>query len=251
MPKKFSKTKFLYRALKYRFVEDKAELDYITQSINSGDFVLDIGAHKGGYLHWLRKSVGNHGEIVAFEPQPSLYSYIKGAISAYGYSNVTLHHAGVSSKKGKLNLFIPKKEGLTSPGATFEDRPHVEGGHYIEVPVLKIDEILESRSKKVALIKIDVEGHELEVFKGAAQLLKTDKPKLIFECENRHLNHMKVEDVFDYLKQLNYMGYFFNHGKKIPIEEFDADKHQAINESKEIINKKAYCNNFVFEPSNS
>ncbi|WP_420385727.1 FkbM family methyltransferase [Roseivirga sp.] len=251
MPKKFSKTKFLYRALKYRFVEDKAELDYITQSVNPGDFVLDIGAHKGGYLHWLRKSVGDQGQIVAFEPQPSLYNYIKEAIAAYGYQNITLHHAGVSSQKGKLNLFIPKAEGLTSPGATFEDRPHVEGGHSIEVPVLQIDEVLEGRSEKVSLIKIDVEGHELEVFKGAEALLKTDQPKLIFECENRHLNHMKVEDVFNYLKQLNYKGYFFNKGKRVAIEEFDANQHQAIDEGKEIINKKAYCNNFVFEPTSS
>lgn len=248
MSKKFSKPEFLYRSLKYRYIEDKPELDYIIGSINKGDTVLDIGAHKGGYLYWLRKSVGNEGSVIAYEPQPTLFNYLEKFISAYNFKNVSLYHAGVSSRKGSMKLFIPKAEGLTSPGATFEERPLVEGGHYIEVPVLQMDEALRDRSKKVSLIKIDVEGHELEVFKGAIELLQTDRPKLIFECENRHLNNSKVEDVFDFLQQLKYKGYFFQKGKRTTIEKFEASKHQAITPDRQIINKKEYCNNFVFEP---
>ena len=84
------------------------------QSIETGDFVLDIGTHKGGYLHWLRATVGSEGWVTAFEPQPSLYEYVRQAIEAYNYKNITLYHAGVSSRESTLDLFIPKAKGLTS-----------------------------------------------------------------------------------------------------------------------------------------
>ena len=211
MAKKFSKAEFLYRAYKYRYVEDKAELVYLVKNINPGDFVLDIGAHKGGYLHWIRKTTGANGKVMAFEPQPILYDYLKKSIGSFGYKNVKLHNAGVSSEAGSLELFVPKAEGLTSPGATFEKRMDQQG-HFIDVPVFKIDELLEDRERPVSFIKIDVEGHELEVFKGAEELLMEDKPKLLFECENRHLNDRTVHDVFDYLKDLGFEGSFFKNG---------------------------------------
>lgn len=248
--KRFSKTKFLYRAYKYRYRDDAEELRYLVKNIKEGDFALDVGAHKGGYLHWIRKGVGNGGQVVAFEPQPSLYEYLSDMITAYRYSNVTLHHAGLSSEEGSLDLYIPKAEGLTSPGATFEKRADDSRGHYVTVPVLQLDKLLKDRTQPVNFIKMDVEGHELEVFKGAADLLAKDRPKLIFECENRHLNGLKVEDVFDYLTGLGYEGYFFLNGKLVPLSEFKADVHQRTHADKEIVNKKFYANNFVFEPKN-
>ena len=246
----FSKTKFLYRAYKYRYKDDIGELKYIVNAIKAGDFALDIGAHKGGYLHWIRKAVGKNGQVVAFEPQPTLYEYLKQMIATYRLSHVTLHHAGLSSKEGELKLFIPKAEGLTSPGATFEKRADTSRGHFIKVPVLQLDKTLHNRKAPINFLKIDVEGHELEVFKGAEEILKKDRPKMIFECENRHLNQGTVKDVFSYLENLNYQGYFFWMGQLRPLSEFDMKKHQAI-EGSQIVNKKAYANNFVFEPANS
>lgn len=246
-PNRFSKIKFLYRALKYRHKDDRAELSYILQHIEKGDLVLDIGAHKGGYLHWIRTAVGNSGNVIAFEPQAILYDYLNSAIKAYGYKNIILHHAGVSSSNGTLNLFVPKVEGGTSPGATLEKRTDTSSGHYQKVPVYKLDDLLAKHSKKVRLIKLDVEGHELEVFKGAQEILLNDKPKLIFECENRHLNGIQVKDVFTYLESLNYKGYFFEKGKITPLEKFEASIHQKTQDG-EIVDKTSYANNFVFEP---
>lgn len=247
MPKKFSKIRFLYRAYKYRYVEDGPELKYISNSIESGELVLDIGTHKGGYLYWIHKATGKNGQVIAFEPQPTLYDYVKQAISSFKMKNVDFYHGGLSSKRGTLDLFIPKAEGLTSPGATFEKR---EGrkGHFITVPIYQLDELLAERTRPVSFIKMDVEGHELEVFKGADQILKTDRPKLIFECENRHLNGKSVSDIFQYIQDLGYEGYFFKKGKRRPLSEFNPKEDQRVDENLKIIDKKAYCNNFVFEP---
>lgn len=250
MPKpvrKFSKTKFLYRAYKYRFRDDVSELTYIQNNLNKGDFSLDVGAHKGGYLHWIMKSVGVKGRVEAFEPQPVLYQYLTEMQLAYRYNNLTLNHAGLSSKQGQLQLFIPKAEGLTSPGATFEQRKDTQDGHFVEVPVYMLDEHLAGRRQAVSLIKMDVEGHELEVFKGALDILTKDRPKLIFECENRHLNNLTVQDIFRYLENLGYQGRFFLNGKSIDVASFDENIHQRTNAENEISDKKAYVNNFAFE----
>ena len=248
MSKKFSKFRFLYRTYKYRFVEDVSELKYITSKVNHGDFVLDIGAHKGGYLHWIRKAVGERGKVIAFEPQPILFQYLTEAIEGFRYTNIDLHQAGVSSKEGSLELFIPKAQGLTSPGATFENR---EGqiGHSFQVPIVQLDQLLARREQPISLIKVDVEGHELEVFKGANELLKKDRPNLIFECEKRHLNDLMIKDIFQHLQNLDYLGYFFYNGRKTPIKDFDPSIHQIIDSKKDIVNKRTYSNNFVFEPT--
>ncbi len=242
-----SKLKFLFRAWKYRYKNDREELSYLSNNIQKGDFVLDIGAHKGGYLYWLRRFVGIKGHVIAFEPQPILYNYLNRIIETFGYNNIDLHHAGISSQAGKLELFVPKEMGQTSPGATFEKRLNKKKGHTIEVEVFQLDRFMAQRKRKVDFIKLDVEGHELEVFKGATTILQQDQPTLIFECENRHLNGIKVQDIFKYLTALNYEGFFFAKNDMHPIIEFDAEKHQATSATNEIIDKKNYVNNFVFK----
>lgn len=244
---KFSKLKFKFRAFKYRFRNDTSELKYILANVNKNDSVIDIGAHKGAYLYWLRKAVGNNGSIEAFEPQPLLYKYLNDMIDSFGFKNITLNHAGVSSQAGEMNLFVPKAEGFTSPGATFEKRDSSIKGHFHTIPVLTLDEHCKNRSKPITLIKMDVEGHELDAFKGAQEILSTDKPKLIFECENRHLNDKKVEDVFHFLEERGYQGYYFWKGRLEPNSSFESEKHQRINDKKEILDKENYANNFVFE----
>lgn len=245
----FSKVKFLYRAFKYRFRDDKSELEYVINSIKTGQLVLDIGAHKGGYLHWMCKAVGPTGKVIAFEPQPILHTYLTSSISAFNHTNIDLHHAGISAENGELELYIPKADGLTSPGATFEKRDNTDKGHFINVPVYQLDEFLQNRKKKVSFIKIDVEGHELDVFRGAEEILTKDDPKILVECENRHLNGITVFNVFDYLEKLGFEGHFFHKGKRQPIVKFDPEEHQAIN-GKQIVDKKNYANNFTFEKTN-
>lgn len=245
---KFSKMKFLFRTFKYRFRNDIFEIKFILKNVKKGDSVLDIGAHKGGYLYWLRKSIGANGTLVALEPQPTLFSYLRIALGKFDFKNVYLHHAGASSKNSHLELYIPKKEGLTSPGATFESRKDISKGHFIKVPVHKLDDLLKGRAKAINFIKLDVEGHELEVFKGAFNILTNDKPILLFECENRHLNETNVMGVFDYLISLDYKGSFFHNGELKPLSEFDPGLHQAT-QNGEIVNKNNYVNNFVFKPN--
>jgi Methyltransferase FkbM domain len=103
----------------------------------------------------------------------------------------------------------------------------------------------------VGLIKIDVEGHELAVLRGAAHTLRRHQPTLVIEAEERH-HPGAVAAVTEFLGGLGYTGYFDIDGTRRPINEFDPGIHQS---SANIAGWKdgwathgIYVNNFVFLP---
>ena len=102
----------------------------------------------------------------------------------------------------------PVSAGRPSPGASLTHRAvEAESFTTLSVPVVALDDYFDE-SDKVALLKIDVEGAELGVFKGAERILRQHAPLLVFECENRHLAPGNVGDVFSYLDGLGYEGSF-------------------------------------------
>src|SRR5215475_12694629 len=84
------KLKYLYRALRYRFRVDPAEIRFVRQSLQPGQVAVDIGCHKGAYTYWMRRRVGPSGAVYAFEPQPKQVAYLRTTFSTLGYDNVEL-----------------------------------------------------------------------------------------------------------------------------------------------------------------
>ena len=234
------KTKLWYRAWRYRLKHDRAEISYILKSIQPGNTVVDIGAHKGAYTYWLRKRVGTSGKVISFEPQPELAKYLTDMVGLYKWKNVSVENSGLSSEIGQMTLHIPSHS--PSPGATFEKKfsaRDVVRTHSVEVTTL--DEYVNRNipKERITFIKCDVEGHEFEVFKGAENILRDQKPILMFECEQRHHKEHSIYDIFNYLNSMGYKGFFFIDGKIRPLNEFSLETHQAIG-------RKPYINNFLF-----
>src|SRR5215204_3206785 len=98
---------FLYRAYRYRFRVDPAEIRFVRQSLRPGQIAVDIGCHKGAYTYWMRRSVGASGAVYAFEPQPRQVAYLREAFSAMQYDNVEIVPMAVSAKGGQLPLYTP------------------------------------------------------------------------------------------------------------------------------------------------
>jgi FkbM family methyltransferase len=231
----------VYRAWRYRVLLDRMEIRWMRSVLRPGDFALDVGAHKGAYTYWMRRTVGPRGRIVAMEPQPDLAGYLRDVAATAGWRNVVVENMGLSSSDGTGELLVPG-EG-TSPGATFLPGAAPEGARRMTVPVASLDGYLERthRGHQVRLVKCDVEGVELEVFRGARRTLVSHRPLLLFECEARHDPTRDVQDVFGFLHGLGYAGYFFWKGRRCPLEDFDLAVHQ-------VVGRRPYVNNFVFEP---
>ena len=115
----FEKIKLIYRANKYKNKDDRGGISYLKSAIREGQTVFDIGAHKGGYLYFIEKLVGNSGKVFAFEPQSVLYKYLLKMKPLFLWDNVTIEHLALSDIRGTTTLYIPtNKTKTTSPGAT-------------------------------------------------------------------------------------------------------------------------------------
>ena len=161
-------------------------------------------------------------------------------------------HAAVSDKLGKLDLKVPinQKNQQITARASISDVPlkYLGGGCAVEVESITIDSL---NLHDIGFIKIDVEGHELEVLKGAVKSLKKFSPMLQIEVEQRHISY-PMEKVFEFLDSLGYAGFFLENQQLVPIEKFSKYLHQErflVDGHADIVGDiKAYMNNFFFFP---
>ena len=241
------KWRFIYRGLKARYRDQRTELRSLVEALSPDETVIDVGANKGSYLWALSRAVPR-GRVVAFEPQPILVKYLLEACSLAGLHNVTVVSGGVSSASGTLKLAIPGK-GESSPGASFEAAVSSrEDCRFIEVPVVTLDDYFKTEGARIGALKVDVEGHELAVLKGASNLIKKHRPTIVCECEQRHMNEGRVEDVINFIESMGYTGYLVKKGGVIPASEFNPLLHQRQTGDR-FWDAPDYLNNFIFKPS--
>lgn len=234
----FPTLKWIYRAWRYRLINERSEVAFVRSHLKSGDVALDIGAHKGAFTYWMAKRVGPSGHVFSFEPQSVLAQRLIRLTESAHWSHVTVNNLALSSEAGVATLSVPG--GKPSPGATLEPR-NVTSDEQTTVSVSTLDQYFtEHPVPSIKLVKCDVEGHELEVFRGGKNLLRKYKPLLLFECEARHRQDGRLDEVFRYLFDLGYRGEFFCHGKLTSLKQFDPVIHQADPES------SVYAGNFVF-----
>jgi FkbM family methyltransferase len=233
--------RFRVRALKARFRDQKVELGIIRQYLRPTDIACDIGANKGSYIYWLSSWCCN-GAVVAFEPQPELARGLEKICRVIKLGNVKVEAKAVYSHSGEQDLFVPRGH---QPGASLGRKAlQNENFEILSVPLVSLDAYF-SEHDKIGLLKIDAEGAEFDILRGAERILRQHAPLLVFECENRHLAHGRVNDVFSYLENLGYQGYFVCRNQLLAISKFDAAVHQR--QSGEWFWKsKDYCNNFIF-----
>ncbi|MDR0818705.1 MAG: FkbM family methyltransferase [Oscillospiraceae bacterium] len=125
----------------------------------------------------------NYGvkKIYAFEPDPANFRLAAKAVAESGFANVDLRQAGWGSERAKLKW---KSDGGGS---------HVDENSSLEVDVYAIDDII-PENEKVTFIKLDVEGLELEVLKGAARTIRQCKPKLAISIYHKPFDYYELPE---------------------------------------------------------
>jgi FkbM family methyltransferase len=172
-----------------------------------GDIVIDIGAHIGRYTIIASKRVGMNGKVVAIEASPSNFEMLNRNIQLNQLTNIiSLNHV-VYSKETKLKLYSPGQEsGHTIYNTIISDRATNEE-KFVKVNANTLDYILQSKGIKqeVNWIKIDVEGAEFEVLKGATNVLsKSNDIALLIEIHNLKDNTNLYRPIVEFLNFYNF-----------------------------------------------
>lgn len=156
---------------------------------------VDVGCHKGEILDlMLAQSRQKH---YAFEPIPSMYEELQ---KKYG-NTIHLFSYALANEAGKTTFNVvknaPAYSGLKQRNYDGKT-PDIE---QIEVELKRLDDII-PKEEKIDLIKIDVEGAEMGVLKGAETLIQTHQPCVIFECGLGASDYYNTqpEDIFDFFQ---------------------------------------------------
>lgn len=179
---------------------DFETVDVIKRVLQKNSNCIDIGAHKGEILKAILKQAPG-GKHMAFEPIPCLFHQLQ---KKYG-SHVRLFNMALSSEAGEADFTVfkdrPAVSGLKE--RSFEDARY--DTEKIRVRLERLEDLVPA-NQPVHLIKIDVEGAELEVLKGARRILEQYKPVVLFEFGKggSDLYGATPELMFDFFDALGY-----------------------------------------------
>lgn len=178
---------------------------------SSGDVFVDVGVNIGQTLIKFRSLYPN--TYYGFEPNPNCLFYVDKLIHSNKYKEVHILPIGLSNSTGMVKFFTQSE---TDSSATIVEG--FRGDLYKAltpnyIPVFKFDELNEIPKERIRLIKVDVEGAELEVVSGMQETLRTFKP--ILQCEildyheegTRAMVQDRANKLMNVMQQLGYSAY--------------------------------------------
>ncbi|MEZ5353431.1 MAG: FkbM family methyltransferase [Bryobacteraceae bacterium] len=187
------------RGLLVRGRFDESICDVLRRYLKPGDTFVDAGANIGYYSLTAVSLLGDSGEVHAFEIDPRALRCLRKTIRKNRLRGISLHEIALGETGGAANLIMSGDCGHTY----VQTRAGGEGA----VPVKPLDDWLDHfRPRGVRLIKIDVEGSELPVLRGARGVLQVCRPVVVCEAAEDNLNRSgaTVSHLVEYMESLGY-----------------------------------------------
>jgi FkbM family methyltransferase len=170
----------------------------------------------GWYGPWTRRLSRRARRVVTVEPVP----HLADLLSATAPANVRVVRAAAADRPGTARLWLPPRDGSGIRGVSSLIRRDIHA-HALEVVCVALDDL---GLRDVGFIKIDVDGGELPVLRGATALLARDRPALLVELESRI---QPIAPVVTYLGVLGYDGWVLPADTWLPLSAFPLESHQA------------------------
>lgn len=176
------------------------ELGFVRACLAPGECAVDVGANFGLFTAAMAAAVGARGSVLAFEPAAATASFLRETLAANGLTQVQPTQAALSDRPGHALLEIadsPELNALTETPAAGRETERVD--------LLTLDDVMRAHdAAQVSLVKIDAEGHELQVGKGARRTLLGHEPLVMFEI--KHGTSVEYR-LLDFLQTLGFEAY--------------------------------------------
>jgi FkbM family methyltransferase len=170
--------------------------------VRPGDRCIDVGANIGLHTVRLAKLVGERGEVIAIEPDSELALRAGRNIALNNLPQARVINAAASDRSGNAQLYRPDDAATNRGRASLLQHAELTGTE-ATVPLVTVDEICPG---PVALMKIDVEGHEAAVVRGASAVIARYAPSVIFEHDSALLDD-PARTSFGWLAERGYAMY--------------------------------------------
>lgn len=178
--------------------------EYVLDYLDRSEIILDIGANIGQTAFRMLQNQANkglHPAVYAFEPYPKTFRKLEHNIALNQAKGIHAFNLGLGSEKGTLHMT------QHTPSNSGGFRMTTDTSNSVSVPVCSLDEFVSEQAlSRIDFIKIDVEGFETEVLKGARQTIRSFRPVIIFEysVSNIRAQNGNIKETLDELLNNNY-----------------------------------------------
>lgn len=207
--------------------------DYSLQNfysmIKSNEIVFDIGANIGATTLVFSKIIQQSGKVFSFEPHPGSFEKLKYHVEKNELSNVEIYQVGIGAEKSTQEIFTVNERNSGMNRILLNNKNDYLNG--LKIDLITIDEfVMSNEIKEIGAIKIDVEGFEFEVLKGAKNTLKQFSPKLFIEIDSNNLkmNNCTPRIIFEFLENLDFELFYAKSFSKIQLENIKDEQFDII-----------------------
>ncbi len=231
--------------LKFR-KHEPATTEIVSKALKKGMVCLDIGSNIGYYACLENKSVGKEGRVIAIEPTPLTYQYLKRNIENQN-GNAQTFNIACADKDGTINFAIV-------PGSNFcrvisEGQPTPpEAKEIIKIPCKTVDSLVKELSlDKLDFLRMDIEGYEDKLFEGAKKTINKFKPAIQIEIHPAKMGPERTEKLLQYLQSEGYEveNYLFGRLDTPLVSSMKDAKKSSFEDLLEMLSQGTLPHNFL------
>jgi FkbM family methyltransferase len=214
---------------------EEGEMRFVRSFVHPGEYVLDIGANVGFFTVWMASLVGPRGHVFAYEPLEQNALLLERSLAENGFEDrVTLRRDAVAFVSGESGMvFLPLEEGSQNSGGAYlvDSEGEIPPGHRVmRSRVVSLDG--EAFLRPIRFIKIDVEGAEPLVFRGARRLLEEDRPVILCEINPQQIAKVGGTTPRELIREMASLGFecrlLGEEGPGEPVEDAADDRVRSV-----------------------
>lgn len=193
----------------YGYVHEQLDHAVWTGLLRPGAVVVDVGAHTGFYTVPAARLAGEKGTVLALEPAPGPRALLAESIAANGLANVRLRDLAAGDSEAEASFFVTEEPSFSGLAATQRSPVREER----RVRVRPLDALLEEEGLgPIGALKVDVEGTEAAVLRGARRaLLRSPEAVVLMEVNRKNLDAGRGAALLEVLRELEAEGWAILH----------------------------------------